>query len=179
MPEPIEHQYFLIGHISRSHGVDGTVLFVPIPEAAEPTLFEQIEMVWLQNKRGDLVPARINSVRVQEQDGRVSFFIKFVHITDRTRAEELNGRPVLVEQSRVEGIISAQHTWHSFDVFNDRHENIGLVEDVIENPAHFIINVSTDKGNLLIPCVDEYVTKVDEESEVIHCKNLDQLKSLE
>lgn len=179
MPEPIAQQYLLIGHVSSAHGVDGTVLFIPVPEAADPRLFEQIELVWLQNERGDLVPARISSVQPQVQDDRVSFFVKFMHVSDRTEAQNLNGRSVLIDKSKTEHVIADEHAWQSFDVLDENQEKVGTVEQVTENPAHFIINVATATGSLPVPCVDEYVTEVDEAEAVIRCKNLDQLKALE
>ena len=87
MLEPIENQYMLIGYIARSHGVKGEVLVISEIEA--PALFDEVDLVLLQNERGDLFPARVSSVRVDQQPGRLSFFVKFEHVTDRTQAENL------------------------------------------------------------------------------------------
>src|SRR5680860_72579 len=99
MLEPIDHQYFLIGYIARSQGVDGTVLI--IPELYAPTLFDDIDLVRLKDARGDLIPARIESVQVQEKNDRLSFFVKFDHITDRNQAEMLKTNEVFVAREKV------------------------------------------------------------------------------
>ncbi len=178
MPQPIERQYFLAGHISRSHGVDGTVLIVPVLEAADPTLFNNIELVRLQNERGDLIPARIDSGRVEEKEDRISFFVKFEHISTRNEAENAGGSPVFIDKDKVENIIAESHSWIAFDVFDEQNERIGQIEDVVENPAHLILNVSIGSGSLLVPCVDEYIVETDEENEIIRCRNLDRLEAL-
>jgi ribosomal 30S subunit maturation factor RimM len=50
---------------------------------------------------------------------------------------------------------------------------------MLENPAHPILQVVTDKQEqLLIPLVDEYVADIDEQEKQIQCKNLKQLRSL-
>lgn len=168
----------MAGHISRSHGVDGTVLIIPVLEAADPALFDDIELVRLQNERDDLIPARIDSVQIEEKNDRLSFFVKFVHINNRNEAEKAGGSPVFVDKSKVEHIISVPHSLISYRILNEQEEKIGMVEDAMENPAHLILRVSTDNGNLLIPYVDEYIVEMDEENEIIRCKNLDQLEAL-
>ncbi len=178
MPEPVENQYFLIGHIARLHGVDGTVLIIPVPEAETPALFDDIELLRLQNERGDLIPARIASVRFQQKDDRLSFFVKFEHIANRNEAEAVNGFPVLAAKNKISHLIPENDNYISFEVFDNKKDRIGVVEDTIENPAHSILEVSTESEELLIPFVDEYIQEVDEENSVIYCRNLDRLKAL-
>ncbi len=179
MLEPIENQYTQIGHISRSHGVEGDVLI--IPEMYTPTLFDALDLVHITNARGELVPARIESVRVQEKNNRLSFFVKFEHVTDRTQAENLKNAAVYADRDIVESLLDPDALpldLTSFDVLADG-QSIGTVEAMLENPAHPILEVVTnEQDQLLIPLVDEYVVDIDEESEQIRCKNLDQLRGL-
>lgn len=175
MPKPIENQFILIGHLSSSHGIEGSVLMVPTVEAANPELFDDVDLVRLQNERGDLIPARIESVRVQEKDNRLSFFVKFEHINDRNSAESVKGSPVLAERRQV--TIEPEFSWRQFTVVADG-ETVGQIDNVIDNPAHPILKVSTVDGMILVPTVDEYVERVDEKDETIYCKNLERLKRL-
>ena len=178
MLEPIDHQYFLIGYIARSQGVDGTVLI--IPELYAPTLFDDIDLVRLKDARGDLIPARIESVQVQEKNDRLSFFVKFDHITDRNQAEMLKTNEVFVAREKVEHFIKDESTMEfaSFEVQNEHGSIIGVVDEIMDNPGHAILAVSTDNGKLLIPFVDEYVSSIDEENAMIYCQNLHQLSNL-
>lgn len=178
MPEPIESQYFLSGHVSRTHGVDGTVLIVPIAETAVESFFDEIEIVRLQNERGDLIPARISSAGFKKKDDRIAFFVKFEHINDRNKAEELTGSPVFVEKEEISRFITENDPLVSFDVLNTRNMVLGKVESVIQNPAHPILEVSSKKGKLLIPFVDEYVVDIDESKKLIRCKNTNRLASI-
>ena len=179
MLEPIENQYKKIGYIARSHGVQGDVLI--IPEFYAPTLFDTLDLVRIENTRGELIPARVESVRVQEKNNRLSFFVKFEHVTDRTQAEELKHFGVFADRETVEGLINQDDVpidFTAFEVWEDG-KSIGSVEAMIENPAHPILQVVTDEQEqLLIPLVDEYVTGIDKETEKIQCKNLDQLRGL-
>lgn len=176
MLESIENQYHKIGYIARSHGVQGEVLI--ISELDAPTLFDSLDLVRIENARGDLVPARVESVRVQEKHNRLSFFVKFEHVTDRTQADRLKQYTVFADRDQVEHLLERDDDpvdMTSFEVrMND--SRIGTVEEVLYNPAHPILQVSTrNREQLLVPFVDEYVTAVDEEHRQIHCRNLKQL----
>jgi 16S rRNA processing protein RimM len=179
MLEPIEHQYTKIGYIARSHGVKGDVLI--IPDIYAPTLFDHIDLVRIENTRGDLIPARIESVRAQEKENRLSFFVKFEHVTDRTQSEELKQLSVFADRQQVNNLLDKDEEvtdLTSFKVLTG-NEFQGVVKAVLENPAHRILEVITeDEQQLLIPLVDEYVVDIDKDSKQIQCKNLDQLKGL-
>lgn len=179
MLEPIEDQYLMIGHIARSHGVKGEVLI--ISEVYAPQLFEDIDLAHIQNARGDLVPARIESFRVQEKNNRLSFFVKFEHVKDRNKAEELKSCPVYVLREKAETLIDEDEAvdYTEFEVKDAQDNNFGIITGVIENPAHLILEVLTDnREKLLIPFVDEYISSVDEDQGIIYCQNLEQLTNL-
>ncbi len=179
MLEPIEDQYKKIGYIARSHGVKGEVLI--ISRIGAPQLFDEIELAHIQNARGDLVPARIESVRAQQKNNRLSFFVKFEHVTDRNQAEQLKDLPVYVSRDKTDGLVDEekQVDLNSFDVVDEQGTRIGTVQDIIENPAHPILEVITeDDRTLLIPMVDHYVVSVDEEQETVKCHNINQLADL-
>lgn len=177
MLEPIENQYMLIGYITRSHGVKGEVLIISEIEA--PALFDKVDLVWLQNEREDLFPARVSSVRVDQQPGRLSFFVKFEHVKDRSESEDLKGYPVYIERALVEPLIDDSNKtpdYTSFEVYDEQNRLIGTVEQVLDNPAHPILQVELEDGTqLLVPFVDEYIRSYDDENRAIRCHNLNQL----
>lgn len=179
MLESVEDQYKKIGYIARSHGVQGEVLIIPNWYA--PTLFDSLDLVRIEDTRGDLLPARIESVRVQEKNNRLSFFVKFEHVTDRTQAESLKQFAVFVEREAVSELVGEEDDWENlvaFDVISN-DQQVGTIADIINNPAHPILEVRTpEQDQLLIPFVEEYIVEVDEDKQQILCKNLDQLIKL-
>lgn len=179
MPEPIENQYQKIGYIARSHGVQGEILL--ISDIYAPSLFDTLDLVRIENARGDLIPARIESVRVQEKHDRLSFFVKFEHVTDRTQADRLKQFSVFANRNKVNHLLDQDDDsmdMTSFEIWMD-DTRIGSVEEVIHNPAHPILQISTsNQEQLLVPFVDEYIAAVDEEQQRIRCKNLEQLGEL-
>lgn len=175
MLEPVDQQYVRIGRIARSHGVEGAVLM--IPEIYAPALFDDIDLVRLEDARGDLIPARVSSVRVQEKNNRLSFFVKFDHISDRNQADVLKDQGVFAPQQKLDHLLNdgSEETVISFDVADENGKKIGTVTAVIGNPMHPILEVDTGRDSLLIPFVDEYVIETDEDNAVIYCQNIDRL----
>lgn len=153
-----------------------------LSEVFAPNLFDEVGLLWLQDSRGDLIPARVESVRVEEKQDRLSFFVKFEHVADRSRAEALKGYPVYAKREIAERLTEEtdQATdYTAFDLYDEQDQYIGKVESVIDNPAHPILQVATDDDRrLLIPFVDEYVLSSEEEEKIIRCRNLDQLEDL-
>jgi 16S rRNA processing protein RimM len=176
--EPVESQYIRIGHIARLHGVDGTVLI--IPEIDEPSVFENMKLVRLQNSQGDMFPARIESARMQQQNKRFSFFVKFSHIADQNEARELKNMPVFADRDMLDPIRQEQSEggFISFSARDEKNHEIGTIEDILDNPAHPLLVVRDGDNELLVPFVDEYITTVDEEKSIIYCRNLNQLAEI-
>lgn len=165
-----------IGFILQSHGLDGE-LKVSF-ETDSPEAVEDLKLVYLRNDRGDFYPARITDTRPDDKRDSFTFFVQFDHIADRTAAEDLKNKALFLETKDAEAFIGGQAEDELIDceIRNEDDEYIGLVTDLMENPAHPILVVATTSGSLLIPCVDHYVTDV--RDQVIYCQNLDQLEGL-
>lgn len=169
-----------VGHVVRTHGIKGElkVLF----ESEKPGLIDQIEMLYLQTDRGDFYPCRIANLRVEGKGNKISFFVQFEHIADRSSAEKLRGRALFVETDKAVDFSTEstndEDSLIDFEVLNEQDQSIGLVIDVMDNGAHLIISVATTSGSLLIPVVDEFVLEIHEETKTIFCKNLNLLEDL-
>lgn len=168
-----------VGHIVRSQGLKGElkVLF----ETESPEIVEHLSMVYLQNERGDFYPCRIANLRVEGKGNKISFFVQFDHIADRTSAEALKNRALFVDLKVAETLFNNDHeedTLLDYEVLNNRNEHIGLVIDFMDSGAQTVLTVATTSGSLLIPLVDEFVVEVNHETKVIRCQNLEILEGL-
>lgn len=178
MLEPIEDQYVNIGHIVRSHGVKGEVVLRPALEL--PDLLDRLQLVHIEGARGELVPARIESYRVQQKGKELSFFVKFEHISDRDAAGLIKDSAVYADRSDMpeEETPSGQPDridLISFEVYGEE-SLFGTVTGVMESPAHPILEVErVEGGHLLIPFVEEYVSSVNGQERTITCRRLEQL----
>ncbi|MCR9133092.1 MAG: ribosome maturation factor RimM [bacterium] len=166
-----------IGFVAKSHGLKGELKIQT--EAIAPEEFTKLDLVYLQNNRGDYYPCRISHVRSEGADGRFSFFVHFDHIADRSTAEALRGKSIYVEHNIAEQlqlILEAEASYIDFEVIDSNNQSKGLVIDELDNGAQIVIVVATTSGSLMIPVVDQFVESIDEASTTIRCRNLDLLE---
>ncbi|MEX0845983.1 MAG: ribosome maturation factor RimM [Balneolaceae bacterium] len=169
-----------VGHVVRSHGLEGElkVFF----DVSDPQELENLNLVYFRNDRGDFYPARISAIRVEGKGNKISFFVQFEHIADRTKAEALKNHGIFLEAEDAAPFINAEGETDESDslldheVFDDDNEPIGLVIDVMNNPAHPILVVATTSGSRLIPYIDHFVR--DTNNGNIYCQNLDELEGI-
>lgn len=168
-----------IGHIVRSQGLKGELKVLFETESTET--IEKISVVYLRNDRGDFYPCRIASLRVEGKGNKISFFVQFDNIADRSSAEALKNRAVFVEAEIAQHLFSEipeEETLIDYEVLNEQHKSIGLVIDFMDSGAQVVITVATTSGSLLIPVVGEFVTEVDHNAKTILCQNLNILEDL-
>lgn len=170
--------FIQVGHVERSHGLEGNLrVFFDVDD---PAKVEDLTLVYLRNDRGDFIPARITDLRVEGKRNQFSFFVQFDHIADRTAAEALKGKGIFLEAEHAETLsdddAQADDTLIDHEVFDDRDESLGLVIDVMENPAHPILVVATTSGSRLIPYIEHFVR--DTRDGNIYCQNLDELEGV-
>ena len=166
-----------VGHVERSHGLEGEVkVFFDVED---PQAVEELKLVYLRNERGDFYPARIMDFRVEGKRNKISFFVQFDHVADRTDAEALKSKGIFLETEDAEPFIDAEtesdDSLIDHEVY-DEEESIGLVIDVMNNPAHPILVVATTSGSRLIPYIDHFVKARRDGN--IYCQNLDELEGI-
>lgn len=168
-----------IGHIARSQGLKGELKVLFEPDSSNA--IQELSVVYLRNDRGDFYPCRIANLRVEGKGNKISFFVQFETIADRTSADALKNKAVYVETEIADRLFSEQlvdDDFIDYEVLNYQNESVGLVVDFLDSGAQVVITVATTSGSLLIPLVDEFVTEVDHAAKRIHCKNLDILEGL-
>lgn len=171
-------RFIEIARIGKAHGLEGVVRVQPEIDSAENLLNEN-QVLYLQNRRGDLIPARIESVRVESKRKMQLFFVKFDRITDRTQAESFQDVPVYSDRSEVTIQAEEKDDWDPRDVIGFEVEDSSGIEavvtEVLENPAHLIIKMNMKSGlkSILVPWVDAYVLSVDYKNRLMKCQNLD------
>ena len=173
-------RFIEIGRIGRPRGLEGVVRFMP-NDIFTAELFDHITLFYMRNKRSDLVPARIERTYTESKRNQQMFFVKFDMIANRSEANEAMNRVLYVEKELAENFIdqklSEPLSLGGYTVMFEGKE-FGHVLDVLQNPAHPILEVKYGNDTMLIPMVDEFIESTDPESEILFCKNLDQLTGL-
>ncbi|MEX0995364.1 MAG: ribosome maturation factor RimM [Balneolaceae bacterium] len=177
-----DDRFVEIARIGKAHGLEGVVRVQP-EETASENFLDENQVLYLQNRRGDLIPTRIESVRVESKRKKHLFFVKFDRITDRTQAENFQDTRVYADRSNVEFFTKDKYDERipqdilGFEVSDSSSGIRAVVTEILENPAHLLIemNVQSDSEvtSILVPWVDAYVISVDYQNESIRCRDLD------
>ena len=116
------------------------------------------------------VSAKIERVRYQK-DRPV---IKLEGFDDRTSVEPLRDMEISIEASDLEELPEGEHYVRNLigckvvDIAEGGAGEIGVLKDVIQNTAQSVLEVETPDGkSVLIPAVDAFLRKIDEEAGLI------------
>lgn len=171
-----EENFTEIGRVERPQGLHGEVK-ISLTHA-NPELIDENSLVYLRNLRGDFLPARITSVRPEKPTRVNSFFVQFEHVDDRTDAENIVDSGIFVDSTTGDSLTEEpevnRRDYTDYSVFDESGSEIGFVTDVIYTPAHPVLIIQKDSGQLMVPAVDEFIQETNHNSRTIYCKNLDQ-----
>jgi 16S rRNA processing protein RimM len=98
--------------------------------------------------------------------------IKIEGVQDRTAAESLKGLEIYINADDLEELPAGEHYVRDLIGYTVRDiaggEDIGELNDVIQNTAQSILDVRTPEGKqVLIPAVDAFMRGIDDEAGVI------------
>jgi 16S rRNA processing protein RimM len=142
-----------IGRIAGIHGVHGEVrveLLTDFPER-----FEKGQRVWLAEE-----PREIERSRWQKN----AVIVKLQGIETRTDAERVQGKELMLPEAgelpEDEGVYF-QHDIIGLRVEDTKGEEIGAVTDILSTGANDVYVVRGDKGEVLLPAVEDVIKDVD------------------
>ncbi len=151
-----------VGFIFRPHGVRGELKINP--ETSSPDQFERFEQIWVGPDEHDASPYVPTSVRYQQTKRGTTVILQLDGVGSRERAEAITKQSLFVpaEALEVDEDELMLHTLVDLDVVLTTDERIGVVEDVLEHPAHITLTIRcTDGREVMIPFVADFVHDVD------------------
>lgn len=164
-----------IGFISRVHGLKGEVVLEP--EFDDADLYDPGKLYYLGKIDSDPVPVRVSNFKLVQKGDQLSFFVKFEHVTDRTDAETIKGFSLFLPSDEVD-LDGYDDDITGYNIINRSGVTEGEVVDVIDNPAHPLIQVVGENGAFFIPWVDEFVLDVDYDQRKVIVDDISELKSI-
>lgn len=168
---------YRIGTVSKAHGTRGEVVLITdsgLPPAENEVLF-------FKNERGDFVPVRALETRTIEKNNKISFFVLFTGITDRSEAESLRGSEVFSETAPPvdDGYDDGLPDCEGYQLLDENGNIAGTVAEVIDNPAHPLLRIArSGHPDFLVPAVEEYISMIDHDTETVTGTNLEGLMEL-
>lgn len=168
---------FLVGRIWRAHGVRGEVKV--IPETDDPERFEDLRVVFTGKTANTVDRREVESVRLQPTKRGILVVLKLRNVDSRDEAEMLRKLSVYAHGEDLPPLDEDEFFLHDLiglQVVAEDGEEVGVVENVLELPAHEVLVVSRPgASSSMIPVVPEFVVEIDLEAEQITIRPIEGL----
>ena len=144
----------IIGFIGAPHGVRGTVRV----RAAGTG----------QHLRKDVEPLLDGSRRriLQVRSTPKGYLVDLENVADRSQAAELGGKELVLDRSELDELEEDEFyvgDLIGMQALDAEGVNLGMIEEVIETPAHEILLLRNKDKELYVPFTHEHVPRVDVE----------------
>ena len=149
-------RFVAVGRITRAHGVKGEVAVLPLSQVE--ARFEPGARVLAGEDQGEEL------VVAEARPHRGRLLVKFRGLTDRDRAEALQGTYLFVPASESPSLPPGEFWTHDLigcHVVAEDGRSLGSVREVIHTQANDVWLVEADGEETLVPALKEVVADVD------------------
>lgn len=148
-------QYLLLGTVAKAHGLHGEVkLFL---HSGQPENICKYRELYLVDRQKAIVgPLQLLRQRLQ---GKAAIVL-FSTIEDRTGAESIEGRGVLLARNQLPALDDGEYYWHRLlgkTVVDGAGQTIGTVGQLFHNGAQDVLVVVSGQREMLIPMTKSIV----------------------
>ena len=150
--------FFALGRIVKTHGIRGEV---QVYSYSDVEYFLDYKDIFVQGKYGDIVPQRVIKARVKKGQ---SVILALEGVVDRTQAGFFVGKEIFLDRATLPPLAEGEYYWHEIEglsVVSAEGEELGILSDVLATGAHDVYVVKGDKGEILVPAVEQMVKKID------------------
>ena len=158
------NEYINIGRIVASFGLKGEVILKHA--LGKKTILKGVEAIFVEEHKGSYLPYFLESSKAKDQE---ETFVKLESIHTKESANRLSGRNVwlLDEDFRKLAGKSAPISLLGFQLIAEK-ENLGPIEEVIEQPHQVLLRISLEGKEALIPLHSETLNKIDHKKKEVH-----------
>ena len=170
----ISNDMVVIGKITTTHGLKGTVKVLPMTEDKER--FYELDQVMAELAGGKQKLLTITEINPFKE----GFLIDFKEIGDVNAAQMLRG--AFLQIPRSQALELAEGEYYIFEiigasVITEEGEHLGELTDVIETGANDVYEVTTPDGKeILIPVIPDCVLDVNTEKKVVKVHLLEGMR---
>ncbi len=157
-------KYFEVGQIVNTFGVKGMLKVKPFTDDANR--FEELKKVYICKKE------KLEEVEIEEvKYHKDMVLLKVKGIDDMNEAEKVKGLYLKIDRKNAKKL--PKDTYFIADllgleVYSDKEELLGKVEDIFRTGANDVYVVKDEKGKqLLLPGIPEVIKEIDLEKEKI------------
>lgn len=155
---------FPAGVVIGLHGLRGDLKVRPL--SGESSSLDTAKEVTL---RGAITSSLHKVEKAARHKGNL--LIRLAGITSSESAAQFIGCDVLISHDDLSELPEDEFYWFQLEglrVVDCQQGDIGKVIEIFTTPAHDILVVRGSRGEVLIPVVDAFILKIDEEAKIMH-----------
>ena len=155
--------YFYLGKITKKFGLKGEL--VVYLDTDEPDKYYFMESVFF-DVDGEPIPFFIEEIKIKSNN---QLIVLFQDINDASSAHYVNTDLYLPLSMlpKLDGNKFYYHEIKGFSIIDKNRGNIGVCHDVLDYTHQAIMQITNEKGEILIPIVDKFIQNVDREKRTI------------
>lgn len=150
--------FFALGRIVKPHGIRGEV---QVYSYSDVEYFLDYKDIFVQGKYGDKVPQRVIKARIKKGQ---SVVLTLEGIVNRTQAGSFVGKEIFLDRAKLLPLAEGEYYWHELEglsVVSAGGEKLGILSDVLATGANDVYVLKGDRGEILVPAVDQMVKEID------------------
>ena len=155
--------YFYLGKITKKFGIKGELVIYL--DTDEPEKYHSLKSVFL-DMEGEPIPFFIENIKIKSSNQLIVLF----QDVDDSSSSHYVGINLYLPMSMLPKLTGNKFYYHEikgFTVVDVNKGNIGICNDVLDYTHHAILQVINDKGEVLIPIVDDFLKTVNREAKTI------------
>lgn len=152
------NDYIHIGKIVAAFGLKGEVILKHA--LGRKSDLKGIEAVFVEENKGSYLPYFVETARAKDHE---EVYLKLEHVNTRETAARLTTRNVWLLDADFRKLAgkTAPISLLGFEVITDEDENLGPVQEVIEQPHQVLLRVDLAGKEALIPLHQETLDRID------------------
>jgi len=163
--------FAVVGMIRNAQGIRGEVVVEPITDAPD-AVFASGRRVFLGDHTGNVPETEPSRSLIVDSTRpfKGGLMVKFSGLDDRNAAELLRGRYLIAPFGELEPLGDDEiylHDLIGMKVELDNGQRVGDVTSYYELPQGLTLDVSTERGSVLVPYRPEVVERTDGDARVI------------
>ena len=158
------NEYINIGRIVASFGLHGELILKHA--LGKKTQLKEVEAVFIEQHKGSYLPYFVQSSKAKDHEDT---YVKLEAVDTKESAARLTGKQVWLLDADFRKLAgkSAPISLLGFQLFTE-NEDLGPIEEVIEQPHQVLLRISLDGKEALIPLHAETLDKIDHKTKRVY-----------
>lgn len=159
------NDYINIGKIVAAFGLKGEVILKH--SLGKKTSLNGVTALFVEEVKGSYLPYFIESSKAKDHE---EIYVKLEGIQTKEAASRLNTRQVWLADADFRKLAgkNAPISLLGYELITDEEENLGPIEEVIEQPHQVLLRVTLDGNEALIPLHAETLDEIDHSGKKVY-----------